>query len=155
MSQIFESLGTAISAWAQHVHSQIQTDYQSVTGASIEEITLNSGAQESTITITIPDREKMTGIKTQEQEVWVPATRYPTKDKDGRLTMRNRKAHKRTQKIEIKDEENSSPRADSKDAQTGSAKWVEEKVIDYHYKNDFGDFLIQHLSGTGTNIRRG
>jgi len=155
MSQIFESLGTAISAWAQHVHSQIQTDFQSATGASIEEITLSSGAQETRITLTIPDREKMTGIKTQEQVVWVPATMYPTKDKSGTATMRRRKGHKRTQKIEIKDEENSSPRADSKDAQTGSAKWVEEKVIDYHHKNDFGDFLIQHLGGIDHTIRRG
>jgi|TARA_Y100000310_G_C20496350_1_gene721732 hypothetical protein len=154
MAKILESLESAITAWVKHIHSQIQTDYQSATGASLEEITLQSGSPESTITIAIPDREKMTGIKTQEKEVWVPATMV-VKQVNGRLTRQKRKGYKRTQKVEIKDEENSSPRADSKDSQTGSGKWIEEKVIDYHFKNDFSDFLIQHLNGKGHEAKRG
>ncbi len=155
MANISDSLSTAITAWAKEIHSKIQTDYQSATGAALEEITLQSGSPDSKIMITIPDREKMTGIKTQEQEVWVPATTYATKDKSGRPTMRKRKGYKRTQKVEMKDEEGSSPRPDSKDAQTGSGKWIEEKVLDYHFKDDFVNFLIQHLNGSGHEAKRG
>jgi hypothetical protein len=151
---VMELLGPAITAWVQHVHSKIQIDYQAETGASLEEITLTSGGQASTLEFRVPDKKEMTGIKTQEKEVWVPATRYPTKDKDGRLTMRNRKAHKRTQKIEIKDGESSSPRSDSKPSKTGSAQWVQQKIIDYHFKQDFGDFLATYFSKEGHPAKR-
>ena len=154
MANISDSLSTAITAWVKEIHSKIQTDYQSATGAALEEITLQSGSPDSKIMITIPDREKMTGIKTQEKEVWVPATMV-VKQVNGRLTRQKRKGYKRTQKVEMKDEEGSSPRPDSKDAQTGSGKWIEEKVLDYHFKDDFVNFLIQHLNGSGHEAKRG
>ena len=139
-----ESLETVLPAWVQHIHAKIQTDYQSGTGAPLNEISLSGGKTTSTLEISIPDKKDMTGIKTQEKEVWVPATMV-VKQVNGRLTRQKRKGYKRTQKVEIKDEESSSPRADSKPSRTGSSRWVEEKIIDYHFKKDFANFLAQHL----------
>lgn len=146
---ILETVSKAIPAWLQHIQGKIQTDYASATGTQLEEITIVGGSGSINLSFSTPDRKKMTGIETQEEDVWVPATTFATKDKDGRPTMRKRKAHKRKKKTEVKTEESSSPRADSKPSQTGSDQWVVEKIIDYHFKKDFGDFLIKHLASAG------
>ena len=142
---ITESLEAAITAWKQHIQTTIQTDFQSATGVPLGEVTLAGQGSSSTLEISVPPRKEMTGIKSQEQDVWVPPTTYATKDKNGRPTMRKRKGYKRKQKIELETEESSSPRADSKPSQTGTVRWVREKIIDYHFKKDFGNFLAQHL----------
>ena len=124
----------AFQSWLQHLNQKTQTDYQTETGATLEEATLTmKGTTGGTFQFTVPDRKDL-NIKTQDQEVWVPATTYATKDKHGRPTMRKRKGYKRKQKIELKENESSSTRPEGKQAQTGSLKGITQKIFDYFVK---------------------
>jgi|6_EtaG_2_1085325.scaffolds.fasta_scaffold155272_2 hypothetical protein len=155
MSQkaFMKAFETTFTSWLQHVNQKIQIDYQTETGASLNEATLTMGSGGAIFQFTVPDRKDL-NIKTQDQEVWIPATMYPTKDKDGRPTMRKRKGYKRTQKVELKENESSPTREDGKQAQTGSVKGVKQKIVDYHFKKDFSDFLIKNLSGKEFTVKR-
>ena len=149
-----EAFETGFKSWLQHVSQKIQTEYQTETGVPLEEATLSLGSSGGTFEFTVPDRKDL-NIKTQDQEVWVPATMYATKDKHGRPTMRKRKGYKRTQKIELKENESSPTREDSKQAQTGSLRSVNQKIFDYHFNGEFADFLAKNLSGKEFKVKRG
>ena len=71
---ITESLESAIAAWKQHIQATIQTDFQSATGSPLEEVTLTGGGASTVLEINVPPRKEMTGLKTQEQDVWIPPT---------------------------------------------------------------------------------
>ena len=145
---------TGFKSWLQHVNQKIQTEYQTETGVSLDEATLTLGSGGGTFQFTVPDRKDL-NIKTQDQEVWIPATMYATKDKDGRPTMRKRKGYKRKQKIELKENESSPNREDGKQAQTGSLRNVTQKIFDYHFTDEFADFLAKNLSGKEFEVKRG
>jgi hypothetical protein len=145
---------TGFKSWLQHVHQKIQTEYQTETGVPLGEATLTLESGGGTLQFTVPDRKDL-NIKTQDQEVWIPATMVVKKDKHNRLTRRPRKGYKRKQKIELKENESSPTREDGKQAQTGSLKSVMQKIFDYHFTDEFADFLTKNLSGKEFEVKRG
>jgi hypothetical protein len=144
---------TAFQPWVQHVIQKIQIDYASSAGAQLENVTTTSGTEGVTISFTIPDSSKL-DIPTSEIMQWVPATTFAGKDKSGRLTMKRRKGYQRKQKLELPKEESFMEGRKQKPSKTGSKQSVVDKIFDYHFGDEFIDFLTKQLSGKEMKAER-
>ena len=155
----FES---AVQAWIKEVTQKIQLDYASDTGAQLEEVTTTSGTGGgTTVSFTVPDSSKSgvlddiaLNIPTAETMEWVPATSFVGKDKSGRPTMKRRKGYQRKRKIELPKNESFMDKNKEKPSKTGSTQNVYDKIFDYHFGAEFGDFLVKHLSGKDMKVER-
>tara|TARA_Y100000310_G_C20362248_1_gene659538 strand:- start:84 stop:557 length:474 start_codon:yes stop_codon:yes gene_type:complete len=150
LRDVFE---TAFQAWVQELSLKIQTDYASDAGAQLENLTTTSGSEGTTLSFTVPDSSKL-DIPTAEIMQWVPATTFAGKDKSGRPTMKRRKGYQRKQKIELPKNESSMDNVKSKPSKTGSIQNVSDKIFDYHFGDDFIDFLTKRLSGKEMKAER-
>jgi hypothetical protein len=148
-----DKFDSAVQAWVTEVVQKIQVDYASDTGAQLEEVTTTSGSGKATLSFTVPDSSKL-NIPTTEVMEWVPATSFAGKDKSGRPTMKRRKGYQRKRKLELPKKESFKDGTEAKPSKTGSTQNVYDKIFEYHFGDEFSNFLIKHLSGQDMKVKR-
>lgn len=156
-----DKFDSAVQGWIQEITQKIQVDYASDTGAQLEEVTTTSGTGGTTLSFKVPDSSKsgvlddiVLNVPTAETMEWVPATIFAGKDKSGRPTMKRRKGYQRKRKVELPKNESFMAGRKDKPSKTGSTQSVYDKIFDYHFGNEFSDFLIKHLSGKDMKVER-
>ena len=152
-----DSLNSAILAWIPEVSRKIQTDFQVDAGAKLAEVSLSKDGQGFRLDYEIPDKSE-TNIPTVEQQIWVPASTYVTKDKKtGRRVTRKRKGYMKTIKAEVSNLDRTraiTQEGDKPKSGANSAYRVVELALDYNFGDDFPNFLQTYLKSKGWDIER-